>query len=143
MKMNYENNPALFLIYTQSDILIFFSHNIFQSIVSGFSLYWVTQSLSSILGGIYGKAWHLARGTVVKNLPASAGDVGSILGSGRSPGEGNDYPLHYSCLENSMDRGAWRATAHGVSKNQTGLYDWARMQVYIYTYVYECLFFHW
>ena len=79
----------------------------------------------------------------VKNPSANAGDVGSILGSGRSPGEGNDYPLHYSCLENSMDRGAWRATAHGVSKNQTGLYDWARMQVYIYTYVYECLFFHW
>ena len=59
----------------------------------------------------------------VKNPSANAGDVGSILGSGRSPGEGNDYPLHYSCLENSMDRGAWRATAHGVSKNQTGLYD--------------------
>ena len=46
----------------------------------------------------------------VKNLPASVGDaedLGSISGSGRSLGEGNGYPLHYSCLENSMDRGAW------------------------------------
>ena len=45
-----------------------------------------------------------------------AGDPGSIPGSGRSPGEGNGNPLQYSCLENSMDRGAWRATVHGVAK---------------------------
>ena len=45
--------------------------------------------------------------SVVKNLPANAGDAGSISGLGRSPGEGNGYPLQYSCLENSMDRGAW------------------------------------
>ena len=44
--------------------------------------------------------------TVVKNLPANAGDTGSILGSGRSPGEGHVNPLQYSCLENPMDRGA-------------------------------------
>ena len=79
----------------------------------------------------------------VKNPSANAGDVGSIPGSGRSPGEGNDYPLHYSCLENSMDIGAWRATVHGVSKSQTRLYDSACMQVYIYAHTYECLFFHW
>ena len=51
-------------------------------------------------------------GTVVKNLPAraeDAGDVGLIPGLGRAPGEGNGYPLQYSCLENSMDRGAWWA----------------------------------
>ena len=47
-------------------------------------------------------------GSVVKNLPANAGDKGSISGLGRSPGEGNGNPLQYSCLENSMDRGAWR-----------------------------------
>ena len=61
---------------------------------------------------------------VVKNLPASAGharDLGSITGSGRSPGEGNGYPLQYSCLEDSMDRGAWLATVHGVMKSQTHL----------------------
>ena len=48
----------------------------------------------------------------------SAGDLGSILGSGRSPGEGNGCPLQYSCLENSMDRGSWWATVHGVTKIQ-------------------------
>ena len=46
----------------------------------------------------------------------SAGDPGSIPGSGRFPGEGNGYPLHHSCLENSMDRGAWWARVHGVCK---------------------------
>ena len=55
-------------------------------------------------------------GSVVKNLPASAGDLGSIPGLGRSPGEGNGNPLQYCCLENSMDRRAWRATVHGVVK---------------------------
>ena len=48
-------------------------------------------------------------GSVVKNLPASAGDVGSISGLGRSPGGGNGNPLQYSCLESHMDRGAWWA----------------------------------
>ena len=53
----------------------------------------------------------------------NAGDLGSIPGSGRSPGEGNVNPLQYSCLENSMDRGAWGATVHGVAKHQTRLND--------------------
>ena len=63
-------------------------------------------------------------GTSGKNPPANAGDtgdVGSILGSGRSPGGGHGNPLHYSCLENPMDRGAWGFTAHGVTKFQTRL----------------------
>ena len=55
----------------------------------------------------------------VKNPPASAGDMGLIPESGRSPGEGNGNPLQYSCLENSMDRGPLWATAHGVTKSQT------------------------
>ena len=61
---------------------------------------------------------------VVKNLPANAGDVrdaGLIPGSGRFPGGGHDNPLQYSCLENPMDRGAWRVTVHGVAKSQTQL----------------------
>ena len=53
----------------------------------------------------------------VKNLPANAGDTGSIPGSGRSSGEGNGNPLQYSCLGNPMDRGAWQATVHGGHKN--------------------------
>ena len=57
----------------------------------------------------------------VKNPPQSR-DLGSLPESERSPGEGNGYPLQYSCLENSMDRGAWRAIVHGVAKNQTRLF---------------------
>ena len=59
---------------------------------------------------------------VVKNLPASAedlGDAGSIPGSGKSPGGGHGDPLQYSCLENPVDRGAWRATVHEVAQSQT------------------------
>ena len=52
----------------------------------------------------------------VKNSPVNAGDVGSTPGLGRSPKEGNGNPLHYSLLENSMNRGAWRATVHGVAR---------------------------
>ena len=55
---------------------------------------------------------------MIKNLPVIAGDTGSIPGLGRTPGEGNGNTLQYSCLENSMDRGAWKATVHGVTKNQ-------------------------
>ena len=61
-------------------------------------------------------------GTVVKNPPANAqdtGHVGSIPGSGRSPGEGNGNPLQYSCLGNPMDRGAWCATVHELQKSPT------------------------
>ena len=54
--------------------------------------------------------------SVVKNLPASSGDASSIPGLGRSPGEGNDNPLQYSCLGNPIDRGAWEATVHEVAK---------------------------
>ena len=61
---------------------------------------------------------------MVKNLSANAGDardVGLIPGSGRSPGEGHGYPLQYSCLENPMDRGAWRTAVHRVPKSWTRL----------------------
>ena len=86
-------------------------------------------------------------GSAVRKPPANAGDLGSVPGSGRPPGEGNDFPggsaerkppanagdlgsvpgsghgtpLQYSCLENPMDRGAWRATVPGVTKSQTRL----------------------
>ena len=54
----------------------------------------------------------------IKNLPAKQETQVQFLGQGRSSGEGNGYSLQYSCLENSMDRGAWRATVHEVAKNQ-------------------------
>ena len=60
-------------------------------------------------------------GSVIKNPLADAGDMGSIPGSGRSPGEGNGSSLQYSCLGNPMDRGAWRATVHEAAKSQTQL----------------------
>ena len=73
------------------------------------------------------RPWHEPSGAslvaqMVKNLPAMQETV-SIPESGRSPGEGNGNPLQYSCPENSMDRGAWGATAHGVRESQTQLRD--------------------
>ena len=59
---------------------------------------------------------------VIKSLPANAGDIrdaGSIPGSGRSPGGGHGIPVQYSCLENPMGRGGWRATVHWVTKSRT------------------------
>ena len=55
-------------------------------------------------------------GSALKNPPAKAGDMGSIPDSGRVSGGGNGNPLQYSCLDNSMDKGAWQATVHGVAK---------------------------
>ena len=56
---------------------------------------------------------------MIKNSPANAGDMGSIPGSGKSPGGGNGNPLQYSCQDNPMDRGTWWAKVHGVAKSQT------------------------
>ena len=56
-----------------------------------------------------------------KESACSVGDLDLVPGSGRSPGEGNGYPLQYSCLENSLDRGTWWATVHGVAESQTRL----------------------
>ena len=64
-----------------------------------------------------------------KNLPANAGDKGSIPGSGRSHGGRNSNPLQCSCLENPMDRGAWWATAHGVTKS------WTPLSIYMHAIV--------
>ena len=79
-----------------------------------------------ILGIYYAYVLGFPGGSVVKNLPVNAGDIrdtGSNSGSGRSPGEGKDNPLQYSCLGNSMKTGAWWATVHGVTKSWTQLND--------------------
>ena len=76
-------------------------------------------------------------GSVVKNSPANAGDardVSLIPGSGRPPGVGNGNLLQYSCLENSMDRGAREATVHGVAKSWTRLSDWGHTHTHTPTY---------
>ena len=62
-------------------------------------------------------------GSDSKESACNAGELSSIPGSGRCPGEGNGYPLQYSCLENYMDSGAWWATVHGVPKSRTRLSD--------------------
>ena len=66
-------------------------------------------------------------GSEVKASARDAGDPGSIPGSGRSPAEGNGNPLQYSCLENTMDGGAWWATVHGVAKSRTQLSDFTSL----------------
>ena len=65
------------------------------------------------------------RASLMAQLPANVAAAGSIHGSGRSPREGNGNPLQDSCLRNPTDRGAWRATVHGVAKSWTRLSDWA------------------
>ena len=78
--------------------------------------------------------WTSQMALVVKNLPAKAGDVrdvDSVPGLGRSPGGGHGNPLQNPCPENPMDRGAWRATAHGVAKSQTWLKRLSTTHIFI------------
>ena len=87
-----------------------------------------SKSASRVLGnqGTLGRVPSLKGflcGSDGKESAYNAGDSGSIPGSGRFPGEGNDYPLQYSCLQNSMDRGAWWVIVHGIAKSQTWLSD--------------------
>ena len=86
-----------------------------QSIMYKFSY---THALShNVLFGVCYATYAFPCGSVVKNLPANAGDMVLIPGPGRSLGEGNGNPLQYSCLENPMDRGTWWITVHGVHKD--------------------------
>ena len=62
--------------------------------------------------------WGFSDGSDGEEFACNAGDQGLIPGSGRSPGEGNGYPLLYSCLENLMDRGVWWATVYGAAESQ-------------------------
>ena len=90
--------------------------------------------LETILA-VHIKRWGFPGGSVVKILPANAGDMGSIRGSGRTPGEGNGSPLQYSCLENPMDRGAWWGTVHGVAKESNTTVTEHRAHIRRYTNV--------
>ena len=90
---------------------------------------WITKTIIYIYMGF-------PCGALIKNLPANTGDAASIPGSGKAFEVGNGNPLHYSCLENSMHRGAWWATVHG---SQRVGQDWAQPHahfIYIYIYIY-------
>ena len=99
----------------------------------------LSEDISLISGIIWYQvqSWASQEALVVQNLPASAGDVGWTPGSGRSPGEGHGNPLQYSCLENPMDRGAWRVhTVHRAAKSCTWWSDLAHQvhgfQIYMH-----------
>ena len=86
----------------------------------------VPNTWSNILGGsvwvlldLLTSEWRFPGGSDGKESACNVGDLGSIPGSGRSPGEGSGYPLQYSCLRSPVYRGAWRATVHGVAKSWT------------------------
>ena len=77
-------------------------------------------------------------GSVVKKLPANVGDTGSDSGLGRSRGEENGKPLQYSCLGNPMDRGAWQATVHGITKELDTIWQLNNIDVmWIYTHIFQ------
>ena len=86
---------------------------------------------------------------LIAESACNAGDLGSIPGLGRSPGERNCYPLQYSGLENSMDRGAWQATIHRAAKSWTQLTDFHFQDVYkvsstfikVFTYIHICILY--
>ena len=86
----------------------------------GGALLWQIQSGLGDLGIFGGRTvWDLPGGSDNKESTCTAGDLGSVPGLGGCPGEGNRCPLQYSCLENSMDRGAPRAIVHGVAESDT------------------------
>ena len=98
-----------------------FSYNTFVkilSLLSDFYFMWSQFIQYMLISTWQYSIWGFPGGSMVKNLPANAGDAGSIPGLGRSPEEGNGIPLQYSCLGNPMDKVAWKATVHGVKKNK-------------------------
>ena len=113
-ELNKHLKQALWIILNN----IPFWHNL--GIYIDFSM-WVLKAPDYVLPSLFpGLPWWLSD----KESACSAGDVGSIPGLGRSPGEGNGNPLQFSCLGNPMNRGAWQATVHGVLKSQTWLSFW-------------------
>ena len=100
--------------------------------VNPITVVWFANIFSYSKGVFSSYLWFpFSGGSDVKASACSVGDLGSILGSGRFPGEGNGNPLQYSCLENPMDGGAWWATVHGVAKNRTQPNDFTLTNFYL------------
>ena len=117
-----DSRTLLFIhpIYNSLHLLIPNSHSILSS-----PALWQTQSVPCVCKSVsvsYLSSF-ASRGSDDKESTHNAGDPGCTPGSGRSPGEGSGYPLQYSCLENSIDRGAWWAIVHRVIKSRTQLSD--------------------
>ena len=99
----------------------------------------VSQKMATVvvIGSCWRFSWHLIAergvpgGSEVKVSACNAGDLGSIPGLGRSPGERNGNPLQYPCLENPMDGGAWRAAVHGVAESQARLSDFTIVEKWV------------
>ena len=106
---------------------------IFNQNNSHFPLQAITDLISIIINQFYlfcnsyNGIWALPGGSDGKEYACNAGDLGSIPGLGRFPGEGNGYPVQYSCLENPLERGGWQVTVHRIVKNQTCL-NWLSTQ---------------
>ena len=109
---------SLILLEESSPSLWWFSH---RSVLSSTQLYSDLQVTQHDSLEFFLHSFHA--GSDGKESACSVGDLGSIPGSGRSPGEGNGNPLQCSCLENPMDGGAWWASVHGVAENRTRLSD--------------------
>ena len=90
----------------------------------------------NVFAHIYIWTWASLMARSVKNPPTLAGDMDSIPGLGESPGGGHSNPFQNSCLENSIDRGAWRAEVHGVTKSQTQLSMCTCVCAHTHTYIY-------
>ena len=86
--------------------------------------HYIAANFSLLHKVVMSKLWGFPGSSACKESTCNAGDSVLIPGLGRSPGEGNDNTLQYSCLENHMDRGAWQTTVYGVTKSQTWLRDW-------------------
>ena len=112
VSFSIQNSRNEIISLFETHALTYIYHKVFTTVSSPYVLKYQNTSVYiqySAVGGFPG-------GSVVKNPPANAGDSGSIPGSGRSPGEENGNPLQCSCLGNAMDRGAWWATVHGVTR---------------------------
>ena len=117
--------PEYMLFHCKQYILLIRANYYLSGVVRGrVFLQWAVKNLGDLPHNHLG----FPGDSVVKNLPASAGDArdaGLTSRLGRFPGLGNGNPLKYSCLENSMHRGPWRAIVHGVARGWTPLSDWA------------------